>query len=71
MEKDLNDKGINISKRWLTIEEAIPFFPGSDDGHVKEKSLRVKVSTGRVPKGSVKRLPTGMLVFDKLKLMGF
>lgn len=66
-----NNEGINIQKRYLEIEEALPFFPGrKGHKHATKRSLQTKISSNRVPKGCVIRMATGKIVFDRLKLIG-
>lgn len=67
---DLPDSGINTKKRYLEIEEALPFFPGRrGNKHITKDSLLKRICKGKVPKGSVINT-TGKVIFDRFKLMG-
>ena len=67
---DNSELGINIQKRYLEIEEALPFFPGrKGNKHITKESLLKRISEGRVPKGAVINI-TGKPIFDRFKLIG-
>lgn len=67
---DLNDRGINIKKEYLEIEEALPFFPGRrGHAHMTKSSLMKRICQGKMPKGSVINI-TGRYIIRRSRLIG-